>query len=99
MDVGDICCHDQFYQDANGQLRPKYFLVPARTAQGDVIARLLTSRYREFRPVDPPCHHGDPYPGFYFGVLGGPLTRESWLDLRPFDDLDVDAAAIGFPKD
>jgi len=98
MDVGDICCHDDFYRDPTGQLCRKYFLVLARTEQGDVVVRLLTSRYREFRPVDPPCHHGDPYPGFFLGVLGGPLMRDSWLDLRSFDDLDVDAVAIGLRK-
>jgi len=98
MDVGEICCHEQFYRDTTGQLRAKYFLVLARTEQGDVIARLLTSRYREFRPVEPPCHHGDPYPGFFLGILGGVLTRETWLDLRQFDDLDVDAVAIGLRK-
>lgn len=98
MDVGDICCHDQFYRDATGQLRAKYFLVLARTGNGDVVARLLTSRCREYRPVDPPCHHGDPYPRFFPGVLGGSPTRETWLDLRRFDDLDADAVAVGVRK-
>lgn len=36
----------------------------------------------------PPCHHGDPYPGYYLGVLGGPLSTKSWLDLRGPADLD-----------
>lgn len=36
-----------------------------------------------------PCYQGDPYPGFYFGVLGGQLQRESWLDLRGLDDVDA----------
>ena len=56
--------------------------------RGDIVARLLTSRYAHLRPEDPPCFHGDPYPGFYLGVIGGPLGAKSWLDLRPLEDLD-----------
>ena len=50
--------------------------------------RLLTSRPRG-RPTAPPCYQGDPYPGFYLGILGGQLQRESWLDLRALNDVDA----------
>lgn len=87
--VGHIYRDDAFYADpATGELKPKYFLVLAAPPRGDIVARLLTSRYASLRPEDPPCFHGDPYPGFYLGVLGASLGSKSWLDLRPFDDLD-----------
>ncbi len=90
---GDICRHERFYRDVQGNWQRKYLLVLAGTPAGDVIYRLLTSRAHG-RPTAPPCFHGLPYPGFYLGVLGGPLTADSWLDLHHADDYDgVDFAA------
>lgn len=91
MNPGEIYRHEAFYADAiSGQLLPKYLVILAVPAGGDITARLLTSRYSDVRPKDPPCYHGDPYPGFYLGRLGGPLQQESWIDLRPLPDLDID---------
>ncbi|MFZ1829407.1 MAG: hypothetical protein WAW42_11680 [Candidatus Competibacteraceae bacterium] len=85
---GQIYRHDCFYRDPdNGQWRPKYLLVLTGTPDGDVIFRLLTSRANG-RPEKPPCYHGNPYPGFYFGYLGGALTAKSWLDLRRQNDYE-----------
>ncbi|TXG79842.1 MAG: hypothetical protein E6R11_02000 [Rhodocyclaceae bacterium] len=87
--IGHIYRDDAFYADpSTGELKQKYFLVLAAPRRGDVVARLLTSRYANLRPENPPCFHGDPYPGYYLGVLGEPLGAKSWLDLRPLDDLD-----------
>lgn len=87
--VGHIYRDDAFYADPlTGALRTKYFLVLAAPPRGDIVARLLTSRYASQRPEAPPCYHGDPYAGFYLGVLGDPLGSKSWLDLRPLHDLD-----------
>lgn len=87
--VGYIYRDNAFYADAaTGELKSKYFLVLAAPPRGDIVVRLLTSRYANLRPEAPPCHHGDPYPGFYLGVLGEPLGTKSWLDLRPLEDLD-----------
>ena len=43
------------------------------------------------RPEQPRCHHGDPYPGFYLGVLdpANGLGKKSWLDLRGLGDADA----------
>ncbi len=89
MDVGEIYRHAQFYVDANGQLCPKYLVILAAPHNDDIVVRLLPSRYDGIRPEQPPCHHGDPYPGYFLGVPGEPLNRKTWLDLRPFDDLDT----------
>lgn len=35
-----------------------------------------------------------PYPGYYVGVPGSPLDRETWIDLRAFPDIDADEARI-----
>lgn len=83
---GQIYRHDRYYI-ANGVWQRKYLLVLAASASGDVIHRLLTSRTHN-RPKHPPCFHGDPYPSFYLGHLGGQLTSDSWLDLRGLDDYD-----------
>lgn len=85
--AGQIYRHSRFYQDATGQWQTKYLLVLAPTSGSDVIFRLLTSRAHG-RPEQPPCYHGDPYPGYYLGHLGGKLTAKSWLDLRKQDDYD-----------
>lgn len=53
----------------------------------DLVARLLTSRPHG-RPETPPCQHGHPYPSFYLGVLGNPLSAKSSVDLRYLDDFD-----------
>lgn len=87
---GTILHHPYFYADANGELKPKYLMVLAPARSGDVIWRLLTSQHADMRPEKPPCHHGDPYPGFYLGVIdtSAGLGKKSWLDLRPLEDGD-----------
>lgn len=88
MRSGEIYKHEAFYRDAEtGQPLPKYLVVLARTPAKDIVARLLTSRSHG-RPENPRCFHGAPYPGFYLGVLGGPLSAKSWVDLRPLEDID-----------
>jgi len=87
---GQIYRHTKWYQDSDGTWKSKYLLVLAKTRSGDIIFRLLTSQ-QNARPTAPACFHGDPYPGFYLGVLGGPLIKQSWLELcrrQDFDDLD-----------
>jgi hypothetical protein len=87
--VGEIYRDSAFYLDQNsGELKPKFLLVLAVPRNGDLVARLLTSRYAGLRPQNPACFHGDPYPGFFLGILGGQLTRMTWLDLRGLSDLD-----------
>jgi len=89
MLAGQIYRHNDFYLSSEtGQLEPKYFVVLAFNPAGDVVARLLTSRAHG-RPENPPCYHGDPYPGFYLGVLSPPLGTKSWVDLRGLEDFDV----------
>jgi hypothetical protein len=86
--AGHIYRDDSFYVDRDGVLRSKFLLVLAVHAGGDIVARLLTSRHAEIRPENPHCFHGDPYPSFFLGVLGGVLGSKTWLDLRSLDDLD-----------
>lgn len=82
---GEIWLDSDFF---DGGYPPKRkFLLVLATDQGDITYRLLTSQ-RYGRPTDPPCYHGSPYPGFYLGVLGGPLYKDSWLDLSVTDDMD-----------
>lgn len=88
--IGHVYQDARFYADAeSGELKRKFLLVLAAESGHDIVARLLTSRYVNLRPREPACFHGDPYPGFFLGVPGGPLNRETWLDLRGMDDLDA----------
>lgn len=91
---GHIFRHVRYYRSADGEWKTKYLLVLAGSAGGDVVYRLLTSRAHG-RPKTPPCFHGLPYPGFYLGLLGGPLTADSWLSLQQSDDYDGMAFAEG----
>jgi hypothetical protein len=92
LNPGEIYRHKDFYRDPRtGKLEPKYLLLLARTPSDDLVARLLTSRPHG-RPESPPCFHGNPYPSFYLGFLGGALSAKSWVDLRKLDDIDFASA-------
>jgi len=85
---GTIYRHEAFYRSAeSGRLEPKFLILLATLPSDDLVARLLTSRCHG-RPEQPPCFHGQPYPSYYLGVLGGPLHARSWVDLRHLDDFD-----------
>lgn len=80
--------HEAFYLNREtGEFEAKYLLLLAALPEGDLVARLLTSR-QHGRPENPACFHGHPYSSFYLGVLGGLLSAKSWLDLRYLEDFD-----------
>lgn len=83
---GEIWLDHKYYIDRNGIPRRKYMVILG-VGGGLICYRLLTSK-QAGRPITPTCYHGDPYPSFYLGVLGSPLTKESWIDLREADELD-----------
>ncbi|CAE6971636.1 hypothetical protein R69608_07649 [Paraburkholderia nemoris] len=85
--AGDIWLEPCHYQDDDGIWHPKYLLILAFTRGGDIVYRVLTSRSNG-RPKRPACYQGDPYASFYLGVLGGPLCKDSWVDLQYADDYD-----------
>lgn len=88
MQPGELYRHEAFYRsNETGELEPKYLVLLATLRAGDLVARLLTSRSHA-RPENPACFHGHPYSSFYLGVLGGPLSAKSWVDLRYFDELE-----------
>lgn len=82
---GQIFRHTRYYRDDSGW-QTKYLLVLTGTAD-NLVYRLLTSRAHG-RPEQPPCYHGNPYPSFFLGIIGGALGAKSWLDLRQQDDYD-----------
>lgn len=84
---GQVYLHSRFYKDERGRPLPKYLVVLAIAPGGDIVFRLLTSQPHG-RPENPRCYHGDPYPGFYLGVLGDPLILPTWIDLRKSDDYE-----------
>lgn len=87
ISVGEIWSHSRFYLDpVSGNWKPKYLLILA-VSGGDIVYRLLTSKEKA-RPKSPGCSHQDPHPSFFLGIPGGPLNRETWLDLREANDFD-----------
>lgn len=92
MRPGQIYRHSRWYKDQRAVWKPKYFVIMALPTGGDAVIRLLTSKPR---PETPPCHHGAPYPAYFIGVPGDPLTVKSWIDLRGQPDLDAGALAVG----
>ena len=89
---GTVLHHSRFYLDTGtGEYKPKFVVLLAPMRGGDWVVRVLTSQHADVRPEQPPCHHGDPYPGFYLGVLdpSNGLGRKSWLDLRGLADADA----------
>lgn len=88
MKVGDLFLNSRHYIDPqSGEFMPKYFVILAFTPGEDLVVRLLTSQPHG-RREKPPCSHSDPYPSYFFGVLGGRLAAKSWLDLRNHPDLE-----------
>ena len=94
--IGEVWKHTAFYTDVNtGEELPKYLLILGFDSSRDVVYKLLTSRSGT-RSQNPSCYHGDPYPGYYMGILlpTGSLCKETWLDLREsenFDSYDFEA--------
>ena len=92
LSPGTVLHHSRFYLDTDtGEYRSKFLVLLAPMRGGDWVVRVLTSQHVDVRPEQPPCHHGDPYPGFYLGVLdpSSGLGRKSWLDLRGLEDADA----------
>ncbi|WP_321951936.1 hypothetical protein [Paraburkholderia bannensis] len=85
--AGEIWLDTCYYPDADGTWRSKYILILGFTKASDLVHRVLTSRGNG-RSRNPACHHGDPYPAYFLGVIGGPLHKDSWLDLRSANDYD-----------
>lgn len=77
-----------YADSATGEVRSKYLVILSLPPGDDVVFRVLTSRHANLRPSG--CFHGVPYPGFALGVLGGQLTKPTWVDLREQDDYDAD---------
>lgn len=81
-----------YYYDAAGKCMPKYVLVLAvDVASGDSVTAVLTSSPNGL-PVHPRCYQGNPRSGYYAGVPGGKLAKETWVDfnsLQTLDDVDL----------
>lgn len=87
MQAGEVWHHAAYYRAPQGAWVGKYLLI-LDVSNGDVVYRLLTSR-DQGRPRVPACFHGDPYPAFFLGIPGGHLHRDTWVDLRECEDMDV----------
>lgn len=88
---GEVWRHVEYYFDNDtNRWMPKFVLVLGITVGGDVVVRTFTSR-EHLRERDA-CSHDATRPGFFLGVVNPALGlgRETWLDLRGTDDIDLD---------
>lgn len=86
---GEIWLDREYYPDSEtGEFLSKFLLILGVRADGDVVYKLLTSRAHG-RPQEPVCYHGDPYPGYFLGILDCPqLPLDTWVDLRESEEYD-----------
>lgn len=87
--LGEIYFHRDFYQ-LRGEWHSKYMLVLGVDQADDILLALLTSQdYGRSRK--PACDNGPQaqYPGFYLGVPGGCLDRNTWVDLRKLEEFEM----------
>jgi hypothetical protein len=81
-----------YFHAETGECMPKYLLVLAVDAtRGESITAVFTSKPHGL-PTDPPCWQRAPRAGFYVGIPGGSLQKETWVDfssIRALDDADL----------
>ena len=81
-----------YFDSVTGECMRKYVLVLAvDLVSGDSVTAVFTSTPNGLR-VDPPCNQGDPRSGYYVGLPGGRLNKETWVDfnsLQTLDDADL----------
>ena len=66
----------------------KYVLLLAVDARhSDSVTAVLTSTANGL-PTEPACWQGNPRSGFYLGIPGGLLTKETWVDFNGIQTLD-----------
>lgn len=101
--MGQVYYHTK-YCKKDGRDHPKYMLIMALDHH-EILYRVLTTSSTG-RVETPACCHDDPYPSFYVGVIGPPLTKRSWIDLQQTMDADrqdfenaVSASTINFVLD
>ena len=92
---GQIWQDDYYYLDPkSGECKRKYLLVLAVDAKTqDAITIVFTSQPNGL-PDHPACYIGNPRSGFYLGVPGGVLQKETWLDFNSLKTLDADDFAL-----
>ena len=85
--AGQIWRDDCYYLDGK-TCKPKYFLIVAIAADGDLITLAFTSKSHGL-PESPACFMGPPRAGYFVGAPGGVLTRPTWADFNNLQDVDA----------
>lgn len=85
---GQIWRDDCYYRDHMGECQPHFVLILAVCQQhNDAVTVTFTSKPNGLT-VTPPCSSGPPRAGYFVGMPGGKLHKESWADLQSIDILD-----------
>ena len=87
--LGQIWQDDCYYLDKqSGGCKRKYVLILAVEAKtGDCVTVVFTSTPNGL-PEQPTCYLDNPRSGFYLGIPGGVLQKETWLDFNSLETLD-----------
>lgn len=87
---GQIWQDDCYYLDRqSGECKRKYLLILAvEPNTGDCVTVVFTSQPNGL-PVHPACFIGYPRSGFYLGIPGDILYKETWLDFNSLQTLDA----------
>lgn len=86
---GQVWQDDCYYLNAETQkCERKFWLVLAVNAEGDPYTVVFTSKAHGLAE-HPACSLGPPRAGYYVGVLGKPLSMESWADFANFKLFDL----------
>jgi hypothetical protein len=85
-----LWCDSQYYLDQHtGEYKRKYMLILAIGPNGDdALAAVLTSKANGLRE-DPACDPGPPRAGYYIGIPGSGLTKQTWIDFSSVSDEDA----------
>ena len=87
MKPGEVWEHPR-YLYRNGAYIMKYIVVLSSkdNRSNPLIARI--TKQSNGLPSRPPCYNGNPKSGFYLGMPGGKLQRESWVTFQDIHNLD-----------
>jgi hypothetical protein len=88
--AGQIWQDDCYYLDPQtGECKRKYLLVLAVDSNSQDLVTVVFTSQPNGLPEQPACYIGHPRSGYYLGIPGGILHKETWLDFSSLQTLDA----------
>ena len=87
--VGQIWRDDCYYlSKSSGECQPKYVLILAVDEKFNDYITIVFTSIPNGLPDNPACYIGNPRSGYYLGILGGVLYKQTWVDFNNLETLD-----------